>query len=158
MIETTAKFLGGQAMLKQTEYLDNKTYFLSLYDNNNEVICHIRFTKNDFENLISPHLRQEQEGNNKMNLHNVSTDYIMKHGNKIESLSNSEITVIECKNYNQFVLSSKSITIIGEVLKFSHKLGQLEIYREYLGECVLVGSMPLSCITAIDIKTTVTRL
>ena len=93
-----------------------------------------------------------------MNLHNVSTDYIMKHGNKIESLSNSDVTVIECKNYNQFILRSKNISIIGEVLKFSHKLGQLEIYREYLGECVLVGSMPLSHITAIDIKTTVTRL
>ena len=93
-----------------------------------------------------------------MYLHNVSTDYIMRHGNKIESLSNSSITVIECKDYNQFILCSKSITIIGEVLVFYHKLGQLEIYREYLGECVLVGSMPLSCITAIDVKTTVTRL
>ena len=157
MIVSTANFMGGQATLRQTEYLDNKTYFLSLYDINNEVICHIRFTKNDFENLISPHLRQEQE-ENEMCLHNVSTDYSMKHGYKIESLSNSDVTVIECKNYNQFVLSSNSITIIGEVLVFNHKLGQLEIYREYLGECVLVGSMPLSCITAIDLKTTVTSL
>ena len=81
MIVSTANFMGGQATLRQTEYLDNKTYFLSLYDINNEVICHIRFTKNDFENLISPHLRQEQE-ENEMRLHNVSTDYIMKHGNK----------------------------------------------------------------------------
>ena len=93
-----------------------------------------------------------------MYLHNVFTDYIMRHGNKIESLSNSSITVIECKDFNQFILRSKSIAIIGEVLKFNHKLGNLEIYREYWGECVLVGSMPLSCITAIDIKTTVTRI
>ena len=157
MVISETYFNDGFAEL--SSFADNNSYILTIYDfTDDSKIKQIELSRCELETIVNPQLWQEWEEDNKMRLHNVSTDYIMRHGNKIKSLSNSDTTVIECKNYNQFALYSKSVVIIGDILKFNHKLGQLEIYREYLGECVLVGLMPLSCITAIDVKTTVTRL
>ena len=86
-----------------------------------------------------------------MYLHEVN-EFIFRNGNVIHCLSDSVITFIECKDRNQYVISSNRITVYGEVLRFNRMTGLVKIYREYCGEAVLIASIPYSEITSVAIK------
>ena len=86
-----------------------------------------------------------------MYLHEVN-EFIFRNGNVIHCLSDGILTFIECKDRNQYVISSNNITVYGEVLRFNRMTGFVKIYREYCGEAVLVASIPYSDITSVAIK------
>lgn len=79
-------------------------------------------------------------------------DFIFKNGNIIDCLSDSVMTVIECKGKNLYAISSNGITVYGDLLTFNRITGIVKIYREDCGVAALVALIPYLDINSIAIK------